>query len=96
MIISVLFYIQWLSQDVPAILSNEAPADVREINIPTNPVHVLDLGLFLPAMIITSILLWKKKPSGQLFAGPLLIFRILTGVGILFSNALIRLSGEHL
>ena len=74
MIISVLFYIQWLSQDVPAILSNEAPADVREINIPTNPVHVLDLGLFLPAMIITSILLWKKKPSGQLFAGPLFNF----------------------
>jgi flagellar biosynthesis protein FliQ len=42
-------------------------------------------------MIITSILLWKKKPTGQLFAGPLLIFSILAGVGILFSNALIRL-----
>lgn len=93
MIIAILFYFQWLSQDIPAVLSNEAPADVTEIGISTNPVHVLDLGFFLPAMIITSILLWKKSAAGYLFAAPLLIFSILTGAGILIANALIRLGG---
>ncbi|MBD0359365.1 MAG: hypothetical protein ICV56_01450 [Nitrososphaeraceae archaeon] len=93
MIIAVLFYFQWLSQDIPAILAYDAPQDVKEIDIPTNPVHVLDLGLFLPAMIITSILLWKKRAMRYLFAAPLLIFSILTGAGILFANNLIRLEG---
>lgn len=93
MMIAVLFYFQWLSQDIRAVLANEAPADVREIGIPTNPVHVLDLGFFLPAMIITSVLLWKKKATGYLFAAPLLIFSILTGAGILLANALTRLGG---
>jgi hypothetical protein len=92
-IVAVLFFIQWLSQDIPATLTNEAPADVVEINIPTNPVHVLDLGFFLPAMILTSVLLWKKRPIGHLFAVPLLVFNVFTGAGILFSNALMRQSG---
>jgi flagellar biosynthesis protein FliQ len=93
MIVAVLFYFQWLSQDIPAILANDAPQDVKEIGIPINPVHVLDLGLFLPAMIITSILLRKRRTMGYLFAAPLLIFSALTGAGILFANALIRLNG---
>jgi len=56
---------------------------VTESGLLTNPVHVLDLGLYLPAMIITAILLWRRKLLGYFLAIPLLVFNILTGIGIL-------------
>ena len=34
-------------------------------------------------MIITAILLWRRKLLGYLLAIPLLVFSILTGIGIL-------------
>jgi hypothetical protein len=46
-------------------------------------VHVLDLGLLLPALIITAILFWRRKLLGFFLAVPLLVFTILTGIGIL-------------
>lgn len=56
---------------------------IMQANLPTNPVHILDLGLYLPAMLITSLLLWRGKLIGYLLAGPLLVFSILTGIAIL-------------
>ena len=47
------------------------------------PWDVLDLGLLLPGMIITGVLLWRRKLLGYLLAIPLLVFNILTGTAIL-------------
>src|SRR6266487_2991847 len=59
------------------------PQSITESGLLTNPVHALDLGLYLPAMIITSMLLWRRKLLGYTFAIPLLVFSVLTGIGIL-------------
>ncbi len=59
----------------------------------TNPVHVLDLGLLLPALIITAILLWRRKLLGYFLALPLLVFNILTGIGILAIFVVMSLKG---
>lgn len=83
LLVAVLFYLQWLGEDIPALLAGKIPQSVTEAGLLTNPVHVLDLGLYLPAMIITSILLWRRKLLGYLMAIPLLVFSILTGIGIL-------------
>nr|HET6904929.1 hypothetical protein [Ktedonobacteraceae bacterium] len=83
LLVAVLFSLQWLSEDIPALLAGKMPQSVMENGLLTNPVHVLDLGLYLPAMIITAILLWRRKPLGYFMAIPLLIFSILTGIGIL-------------
>lgn len=83
MVLALLFYFLWLSEDIPAIVTGKIPQSVTENGLLTNPVHVLDLGLYLPAMIITSILLWRRKLLGYLLAIPLLVFSILTGTGIL-------------
>jgi len=72
----------WLSEDIPALLTGKIPQTVMESGLLTSPVHVLDLGLYLPAMIITAILLWRRKLSGYIVAIPLLVFNILTGIGI--------------
>jgi hypothetical protein len=85
--LAILFYFLWLSEDIPALVTGKIPPGVIENGLLTNPVHVLDVGLLLPAMIITAILLWRRKLLGSLLAIPLLAFSILTGIGIL-KNAL--------
>ena len=83
LVLAILFALLWLSEDIPALLTEKIPPSVTQANLPTSPVHVLDLGLLLPAMIITSMLLWRRKLLGYLLAIPLLVFSILTGIGIL-------------
>jgi len=80
---AVLFGFLWLSEDVPALLSNTKPQSVVDMAIPTNPVHILDLGFFLPAVIITGICLLKKKAWAYSIAPAFIVFLILTGIPIL-------------
>lgn len=82
LLVAVLFALLWLSEDIPALLTGKIPQTVMESGLFTSPVHVLDLGLYLPAMIITAILLWRRKLLGYILAIPLLVFNILTGIGI--------------
>jgi hypothetical protein len=83
LVLGVVFYLLWLSEEIPALLTGKIPQSVMAANLPTNPVHVLDVALYLPAMIITGVLLWRRKLLGFLLAGPLLVFSILTGTAIL-------------
>lgn len=73
-ILSILFYFLWLSEIIPAVIKNEIPRSVIENGILTNPVHVLDISILLPAFIITAIKLMKKKEIGFLLAPSMLIF----------------------
>ena len=82
LLVAVLFALLWLNEDIPALLTGKIPQTVMESGLLTSPVHVLDLGLYLPAMIITAILLWRRKLLGYILAIPLLVFNILTGIGI--------------
>jgi hypothetical protein len=83
----LVFGALWLSDIVPATLSGVAPHGLAEVGLPVNPVHVLDLAFVLPAMIVTSWLLWKRQPLGLLFAAPLLIFTIAMGAAIIGMSA---------
>ena len=83
LILGIVFCLLWLREDLPAILTGVIPSSVTEANVPTNPVHIFDLGLYLPAMIITGLLLWRRNLLGNLLAGPLLVFSVLTGTAIL-------------
>ncbi len=83
LLLGVVFYLLWLSEDIPALLTGKIPQSVTVASLPTNPVHVLDLGLYLPSMLITAMLLWRRKLLGYLLAGPFLVFSILTGTAIL-------------
>lgn len=82
MILGLLFYATWLKEVIPAIIHNETPQSVKDAGLLTNPVHVLDLSIFLPGVFIASILLKKKNPLGYLFAPSLLVFVILTAIAI--------------
>jgi hypothetical protein len=62
--------------------------------LPTNPVHILDLGFFLPAAIVTGVLLIKRKPFAYTLAPAFIVFLILTGVPILLTPVVQEARGE--
>jgi len=83
MIIALLFYIIWLKEIIPAIIHNTIPKSIIESGLLINPVHVLDLSIGLPALIITGISLWRKKNIGFLLAPAMMMFCILMSIAII-------------
>ncbi len=81
-IIAVMFYILWLSDIMPAIMNNSIPQSVSDYHLLVNPVHVMDIAIALPGMIITAILLIKKIQLGYVFAPMLLVFTILLTIAL--------------
>ena len=93
-VVAVLFGLLWLSEDVPALLSGGTPQSVSDMALPTNPVHVLDLAFFLPAVVATGVSLLKRKPLAFTLAPSFLVFLILTGIPILLTPAVQAARGE--
>lgn len=61
-----------LRSDIPALLTGQVPKDVIDASTPVDFIHVLDLGFLLPALCITAILLFRRRPSGYALAPALL------------------------
>jgi len=77
----------WLREIIPALLAGRVPQSARDVGLPTNPVHVLDLSLLLPGLVITAILLLRRKRVAFLLAPALIAFLIfmsceLVGIGV--------------
>lgn len=81
-LIGILFGFLWLSEILSALLSQQDPKSIVIVGLWVNPIHVIDLSLVLPGMIITGVMLIRKKSLGYLFAAPWLTFSILMGSGI--------------
>jgi hypothetical protein len=93
-IMAVLFGLLWLSEDVPALLSNTRPQSLTDMALPTNPVHILDLGFFLPAVMATGVMLIKRKSLAYTLAPAFILFLILTGIPILLTPVVQSVRGE--
>lgn len=76
------FYLLWLAEDVPALLSGREPASLTEVGLPTNPVHVIDLAIALPAMIMAGVGLLRRRPAAAEAAAAMLAFAVLMAVAI--------------
>lgn len=81
-VLGSVFYIIWLADIIPAIMLGQTPPQLDDFQIPTNPVHVIDLSIVLPAYIITGVMINLKVRSWKLFAPPLLIFAVLMSLTI--------------
>lgn len=81
-LVGASFVLLWLSDIVPALAHGTVPASVAEAGVPTNPVHVLDLSLVLPAHIAGGLLLLRKHPLGYVAGPVLLAFGVLMAASI--------------
>ena len=84
-VIALLFGLLWLSEDVPALVSGTRPRSVSDMNLPTNPVHVLDLAFILPSAVPTGVQLLRRRPFAHTLPPAFLVFLVLTGVPILLT-----------
>jgi hypothetical protein len=81
-IVAAIFYILWLKSVIPAIIRDTVPAEVSAYDLPVNPVHVIDLSLALPGLIIAGILIRRKKDLGYLLASIGLVFMIILTIAL--------------
>lgn len=82
-IIAIMFYGLWLKDIVPAMLSNTTPVTISDNQLLTNPIHVMDIALALPALFITANLLFKRHKLGFIFAPIFLLFTILLALALI-------------
>lgn len=78
-----LFALLWLSEIVPDLLAGGPSRSAAAWDVPTNPVHVLDLALFLPAVVATGVLLLRRHPFGYATVVGQLVWLALTSLPIL-------------
>ncbi len=81
--VAALFALLWLGEIVPDLLAGDPSRSANDWKTPTNPVHVLDLAFFLPAVIMSGLLLRLRRPLGYTTAAGQLAWLALTCLPIL-------------
>lgn len=93
-ITGLLFAILWLSDLVPATVSGRPPSSLVAAGLIVNPVHVIDLSVVLPGMVIIGVLVLRGNRAGSFLAVPALVFSVLMGASIVAAMILVVMSGE--
>lgn len=75
---AALFTLMWLGEVVPDLLADRPSSSAADWDVPSNPVHVLDLGIFLPAVLVSAVLLLHRKWFGYATSAGHLVFLTLT------------------
>ncbi|HET8560237.1 MAG TPA: hypothetical protein VFL69_06925 [Marmoricola sp.] len=70
----LMFVIPDLAQDPPGFLDGTG--------LTTNPIYVQDLAVWLPALTIAAVLLWRRHPVGVVLAGSGLVFWLVEAIGV--------------
>jgi hypothetical protein len=93
--VAALFALLWLSEIVPDLLAGDPSSSASDWNIPTNPVHVLDLAFFLPALLVSGVLLLRRHPVGYATAAGQLTWIALTSLPILVTPLVANARGHE-
>ncbi|WP_296823731.1 hypothetical protein, partial [Sulfurovum sp.] len=67
--------------------------NVSDYNLLVNPVHVLDIAIALPGLIITSILLIRKHQLGFIFSPVFLVFTIILTIALIAMVIMLKIKG---
>lgn len=80
--IAVLFLILWLSEIIPAQINGTIPKSIADSGLITNGVYVLDLSILLPALVVSAVLLVKKRTNSVVLSTALLGFSAIMTLAI--------------
>jgi hypothetical protein len=93
--IGAIFYLLWLSDIVPAVLDGTTPEVLVEAGVPTNPVHVLDMAVLLPAALLAGTLVARRRPMGYVLAPMVLVAMVFIALGIVSLMGVLAVRGEE-
>jgi hypothetical protein len=80
--VAICFYALWLMEIIPAIMNDTIPASLEEAGLFTNGVHVIDLSVFLPGLLIIGVMVLRKRTLGFILAPVGLTFMVLMDLSI--------------
>lgn len=81
-IIALMFCFLWLAEIIPSVMKHVTPASLAETGLFTNGVHVLDLAVLLPGVLMVGISLLFQKPVSFILTPLVLAFFILMDLTI--------------
>jgi hypothetical protein len=79
---AALFAALWLRDLVPATLAGEPPASLAGTAFLTNPVHVLDLAITLPLMLVAAIGLLRDRAPAYVLGPALIVMLAVETAGV--------------
>ncbi|MET1081959.1 MAG: hypothetical protein ABWY12_02760 [Burkholderiales bacterium] len=89
-----LFALLWLSELIPATVAGQVPPSVVAAGLIVSPIHVIDLSIVLPGMIVIGVLTLRGNKAGHMLTVPALVFSVLMGSSIIAAMLLIVATGE--
>jgi len=84
-------FLLWLSELVGPLMSGSTPTNLGPYT--TMYTHGFDSAIIVPALLLTGIFLLQRKPSGYLFAAPLLVFCAQIGFTVIAATIFQTLAG---
>ena len=84
-------FLLWLSELVSPLLTSSTPTNLGPYT--TMYTHGFDSAIIVPALLLTGIFLLQRKPSGYLFAAPLLVFCAQIGFTVIAATVSQTLAG---
>lgn len=91
---AALFAGMWLREIIPDLAAGRASSSAAAWRVPTNPVHVLDLAIFLPAVCASGVLLLRRRRLGERTAPASLAFLALTCLPIVVTPFIAAARGD--
>ncbi|WP_265109909.1 hypothetical protein [Halosolutus halophilus] len=82
-LLAVLVAFLWLAEVLPATVAGTTPPSVAEAALPTSVVYSLDLGIVLPAFVLSAYWLQKRRAWGYAFTAVLLVKAATLGLAVL-------------
>ena len=81
-VIAGLNALAWLTRIVPTLSAGGQAAFLRGTGLPTSPVYVQDLALWLPLIAVAAAWLWRRRAWGYVLIGGALVMWVLESAGI--------------
>ena len=83
LLVALLVVALWLADILPATLAGTAPESITAANLPTNVIYSLDLGVLVPAFVVSAYWLGKRRAWGYVFTGVVLAKIATLGLAVL-------------
>ncbi|ELZ24488.1 hypothetical protein C477_00965 [Haloterrigena salina JCM 13891] len=93
-LLAVLVAFLWLAEVLPAALAGTVPPSVAEASLPTSVIYSLDLGIILPAFLLSAYWLRERRAWGYAFTGVLLVKAATLGLAVLTMAVFMLRSGD--
>ncbi|WP_455449788.1 hypothetical protein [Natrinema thermotolerans] len=94
LLLAVLVSLLWLSEILPATLERTSPLAIAEAELPTAVIYSLDLGIIVPAFVLTAYWLWNRRAWAYAFTAVLLVKIATLGGAVLTMIVFMTLEGQ--